>query len=364
MRTARDIKGSFGSYGHLPAEAVYEWATEQADLSTAFAAGKIKGTSSTKAGRRRKQKVMEQIHRRLKDNSCMSYEQIRKRMDEIATHLEDPGLLKNFEFFDIPSSDYMLQFYFAMWDRRIAELMGYLHSHGKNLLDVVHRIPEDDAWSIMARFEGMIINEQKKSKDIVDFILSHNITRATSFGGGNVPERYFGLPKDLSLTIFDDGPVSPIEELFPDPSQRLKVNYVHESLAKAPSYTSLLNSQELVWMHGVSMYLDEERKNQMTGAILAGLALLKPEGYMKYDYLLWTESMRRTIRTQNWPYDPKNPMVIFKSADEAIEQGKKTLQKVNAALEGKAFIEASDPKCTLIEPWGISSVRFEIRKFV
>lgn len=350
------------SYGQLPKEAVYQWATEQADLSERYFDGDLPGVSKTPEGKKRKEQVLKAIHQALVERSNFDNGTIKMRMEEVEKHLEDPGLLKNFEFFEIPSSDFMLQFYFAVWDRRIAELMGYLHNYGKDLKGVVREVPPDDVWYQMSYFEGMNINERKKSRAISDFIAEKDIKYATSFGGGNIPERLYHLPKTLTLTVFDDGPVSPVEELFPDADIRKNVHYYREPLSKAILHQDLFNTQDLVWMHGVSMYLNENERHEMTGAILAGLTLLRSGGYMKYDYLIWTESMRRVINTQNWPYDPRNPMVIFDTASDAIAQGRATLQAVSAKLIGIADVETLDPEVTLVEPWGITSVRFTIRK--
>ena len=231
-------------------------------------------------------------------------------------------------------------------------------------MGVIRPVPVDDIWYQMSYYEGMNINERKKAEGVVKFIKDNNIKHATSFGGGDVPERLYDLPSDLELTVFDDGQVSPLEELFPDKDQRDKVNFIRESLANATKHPELFNTQELVWMHGVSMYLDETKKHQMTGAILSGVALLAPEGYMKYDYLLWTESMRRVIRTQNWPYDKNNPMVIFKNVDAVLKQARRTIKAVNKALGGEAHVEVLDPEITFTEPWGVTSVRFTIQKHI
>ncbi|MBR2803119.1 hypothetical protein IKE19_00865 [Candidatus Saccharibacteria bacterium] len=352
------------SYGHLPLEFIKEWATAEADCSEAYSEGRIGGTSTTEDGKKRKAAMLKRIERALNTRSNFTKKQIAARMKEISNHLEDPGLLMNFEFFEIPTSDFMLQFYFAVWDRRIAEVMCYLHNYGKDLKGVVRKVPAGDVWYQMSYYEGMNINERKKAANVVKFINDKDIKRATSFGGGNIPERLYDLPHDLELTVFDDGPVSPLEELFPDENQRNKVNYIHESLANATKHPELFNTQELVWMHGVSMYLDEAKKHQMTGAILSGIALMAPEGYMKYDYLLWTESMRRVIKTQNWPYDPRNPMVIFDTVDDVLKEARKTINAVNGALGGKAYVEVLDPEITFTEPWGVTSVRFTIQKHV
>ena len=368
IKNAWDIPRGDENYGYakMPSGAIYAWASHQADLSEKFLTGEISKTSEDPNMHNRKTCMVDRVRQALVARSNFDADTIEERVAEVYRHLEDPGLLENFEFFDIPSSDFMLQFYFAVWDRRIAELMGYLHNYGKDLMGVSRFVPKDDVWYQMSYFEGMNINERKKSQNIVDFISHHDIKKATSFGGGNIPERLYSLMdnQEFVLTVFDDGPVTPLEDLFPDVGARERVHYYHESLARAPEHTDLLNTQDLVWMHGVSMYLNERERHEMTGAILAAMMLLKPGGYMKYDYLLWTESMRRVISTQNWPYDPSNPMVIFKDAAEAIDQGRKTLASVNAKLNGAAFVYALDPEITLVEPWGVTSVRFTVQKTV
>lgn len=358
FKNAWDI--SREQYHLLPREAVKAWASHQADLSEKYQRGLILGTSITALTRKRC--MLAHCQNALTTRSNLTQEEINRRLDQLNKYLEDPGLLENFEFFVIPSSDFMLQFYFAVWDRRIAEVMGYLHNYGKDLQGVVRKVPEDDVWYQMSYFEGMNNNERIKAKGIADFIGQHQLTHVTSFGGGNIPERLYGLPASLQLTVFDDGPVSPLEELFPDPIQRSHVNYIHERLDKAPTHQELIGTQDLVWMHGVSMYLNEEERHEMTGAILCGIALLKPGGFMKYDYLLWTESMRRVIKTQCWPYDPKNPMVIFRDIDQASDRGMRTLTDVNMRLFGHANVQIVNIEPTIIVPWGTTSVRFTVRK--
>ena len=346
-------------YGHLPADKLNEWATHQADLSELYQKGEINGTSTTKEGRDRKEKVLNLILETLAEKSNMNQDEIEARMHQIDEHLEDPGLLENFEYFDIPSSEFMLQFYFAVWDYRIADVMDYLHNHGKDLRGKIRNVPENDVWYHMSYFECMNINERKKCRNVVDFIKLHDVKFATSFGGGNVPERFYGLPKDLQLTVFDDGPVGALKELFPNKKQRQNVNYVHESLANAPTHPELLGTQDLVWMHGVSMYL---KPQEMVGAILCGAALLRPGGWMKYDFIIWTESIRRVIKTQNWPYDPGRTMMLFDDVASALKYAREILDAVNANLDGKYFMDALDPEITLIEPWGTQSLRFTVQK--
>lgn len=361
MQSARDIPRGANDreYGHLPADKLYEWAIEQSELSEAWKCGDIPPTSKTPGGSKRKAKMLARVRATLEERSNFTAEEIDSRMAEIDSHLEDPGLLKNFEYFDVPSSDFMLGFYFAVWDHRIAEVMDYLHNYGADLRGVIRDVPRDDIWYHMSYFECMNINERKKCRDVVDFIRSHDIWRATSFGGGNVPERFYSLPLDLKLTVFDDGPASPTGKLFPDPVQRQNVNYIRESLANAPAHKELIETQGLVWMHGVSMYLKPE---EMVGAIMCGASLLKPGGWMKYDFLLWTESMKRVLKTQNWPYDPGKTMMLFDDTAAALKYARQILDGVNMQLDGKCFMEALDPVITLVEPWGAQSLRYTIKK--
>ena len=363
MHSARDItRGDVNrGYGQLPADALYEWAIHQSELSEKWQDGEVPSTSKTAEGLERKQEMLQKVRAALEGRSSFTPDEIETRMAEIDAHLEDPGLLENFEYFDIPSSDFMLGFYFAVWDLRIADVMDYLHNYGEDLQGVIRDVPEDDIWYHMSYFECMNINERKKCQNVVDFIKSHGVERATSFGGGNVPERFYDLPTELQLTVFDDGPVSELMELFPDEEQRQSINYVHESLAKAPAHSELLGTQDLVWMHGVSMYL---KPPEMAGAVLCGAALLRPDGWMKYDFLIWTESMRRVIKTQNWPYDPGKTMMIFDDVAAALKYAREILDAVNAQLGGKCQMVALDPEITLVEPWGAQSLRYTIQKRV
>ena len=356
-------KGSIDrGYGHLPADKLAEWALDQANLSEQYARGEIPAVSATAEGRMRKKAIMSRLSHALMTRSDLTTIDQVARMREIDAHLEDPGLLANFEYFDVPSSDFMLQFYFAVWDRRIAEAMDYLHNYGKDLIGITRRAAQDDIWHQMSYYEGMNIDKRQQALSVVDFIKTHHITNATSFGGGHIPERLYGLTSDLNLTVFSHGPVRPLAELFPDAQQRRQVNYIREPLSSAPTHQELLSTQELVWMHGVSMYLDES-KFEMAGAILCAAALLKPGGFMRYDFLIQNASMRRVISTQCWPGGGDDrPLALFNSADDAIHQGQKTLTAVNHKLCGKAFMDIVHIDVNFVDPWGITCVYFTVQK--
>lgn len=362
-KTAWDVKrGNIDrGYGHLTDSELIDWAIHQSELTEAYHAGQIQSTSATAGGRIRKQKMLDRVNQALTTRSNFPQNEIVARLVEVDKHLKDPGLLENFEYFDVPSSDFMLGFYFAVWDRRIAELMDFLHNYGKDLRGNIRKVPQDDVWYHMSYFEGMNIDKRKQAKDVVDFIKFHHITQATSFGGGNIPERFYGLPQDLRLTVFDDGTVSPLSKLFPDKSQRRNVSYIHSPLSVAPKHQELLGTQQLVWMHGVSMYLDEEHY-EMAGAILCAAALLQPGGFMRYDYLIANDSMHRCLTTQCWPYVPGRSMTIFEDPAAAIEQGQRTLSVANAKLGGKAFMDIVDINVNQYDPWGPISVYFTVQK--
>lgn len=348
-------------YGHLPVQALDDWALHQSALSEKYAQNRSTGISATSEGRIRKKKMMDRINDALIQRSMLNLSALSCRLSEVEIRLEDPGLLENFEYFDVPSSDYMLQFYFAVWDRRIAEVMDYLHNYGKDLKGNPHWVPKSDIWYQMSYFEGMNNDKRKQARDVVEFMRTHHVTQATTFGGGNVPERLYGLPENLQLTVFDNGLVCPLDQLFMDPNDRSRVNYLHEPLSIAPGHPELLGTQDLVWMHGVSMYLKEE-KGEMAGAILCGASLLKPGGYMRYDYLVWNYSMRRVVLTQCWPNDPRHPMTIFDDASAAICQGQQTINVVNAQLGGSAYMDVVDIGVNYFDPWGVTSVCFIVQK--
>ncbi len=113
-------------------------------------------------------------------------------------------------------------------------------------------------------------------------------------------------------------------------------------------------------MHGVSMYLGKELTIK---ALLCAYALLKNGGYMKYDYLIMTESMRRVLATQGWPKG-RGEMDIFPNAQEAIERAREVTSVVNDTLKGNGFFDIDDIQTTLVEPWGATSVRVTMRKYV
>ena len=206
----------------LPESELYNWATRQANRSGAYKKGELPPTSEGEPAR--KQSMLQRIRQAYHERSNLSLAEIEATLRVFENRLEDPGLLDNFEYFDIPSSDFMLNFYLTLWDLNVAEVMDYCHNFGKDLKGVKREVPSEDVWFQMSRFEAMNVDARKKAESTVEFILNKNITCATSFGGGNIPERFYGLPSNMQLTIFDDGKVSPLEELFPEGTEMKKLN--------------------------------------------------------------------------------------------------------------------------------------------
>ena len=386
-------------YGHLPIEVLREWATCEADLSDAYNSDTIGGVSSTEDGVRRKEEMLKRIdavfNEKAGKETLAMYESYLREM--FITRLEDPGLMHNFEYFDVPSSEYMLGFYISIWTGKMADAMIYLHNYGWDLKGKFGPVPSSDVWFQMSSFEAMNISERIKAQSIVDWIGeriarayflhsngdgsgadSNQPLRVTAFGGGNMPEMYYkdkitssnfvGFPVGASnddssavlpvvITVFDDGLTRKVDELYPD-DQLENINYIHENLFRATQHLELQQTQDLVWMHGVSMYLGPK----VPMALLSGFSILKPAGEMIYDYLIMTESMRRVLSTQGWPKG-RGEMFIYDSPDAAIAQARKDIEVTNQQLSNTAFFDIVDIKTTTIEPWGPTNIRVTLKKY-
>lgn len=376
-------------YGHLASLNLREWASDDADLSELFEKGETCNVSATRKGLARKNNMLERIDvafsQRANAEICGLYRE--KYQEQFRKKLEDPGLLHNFEYFNIPSSDYMLMFYISMWNGKMADAMIYLHDYGWDLKGEFHKIPIHDVWCQMSYYEAMNINERIKAQSVVDKIDaiiakksfagefgSHVTANVMAFAGGNLPERFYGTsdgrnggkwigrpfdePEQVNIIVFDNGDVRPMEELYPE-DQRGAVDYIHESFENAPKHQELLGTQDLIWMHGLSMYLGP----RVPDALLAGALLLVDTGEMMYDYLIMTESLRRCLNTQGWPTN-KDEMFIQPDVQSAYEQAQKDVRALNFKVEsGKFRFEIEGAEITEIEPWGATSLRITLRKY-
>lgn len=374
------------SYGHLPLKDLKNWASDDADLSEQYKLGEIPSTSNNGFSRL-KNDMLERIELAFYQRAnidihgkyCSTYRHLFDKM------LDDPGLLHNFKYFDVPRSDYMLMFYVSMWTGKMADAMIYLHNYGWDLKGKFGPIPPEDVWFQMSYYEAMNINERIKAQSVVDEIDEiaakksllrrnyHTVIHATAFGGGNLPERFYGTsdgrgvywvglpfdqPEYLMLTVFDNGEVQSMEELYPA-EQRGAVDYVHESFAKVSDYPELFGTQDLVWMHGLSMYLGPK----VVDALQAGFMLLNDGGTMMYDYLIMTESLRRCLNTQGWPVDEKF-MFVQPDVQSAYNQARNDVAALNLRFErGKQLFEIEKAIITEVYPWGATSLRVFLRKY-
>lgn len=375
-------------YGHLSVGDLKEWASNSADLSERYKNGEIAGNSErSQTDFSRRRAMVERVELAFSRRACTEIygEYCATYRGLFEKNLNDPGLLQNFEYFNVPSSDFMLMFYVSMWTGKMADAMIYLHNHGWDLKGKFRKIPADDVWFQMSFYEAMNINERIKAQSVVDKIDAivakkafavgdwRVAVHATAFGGGNLPERFYNTsdgrstfwigkpmdePEGLFLTVFDSGEVRSLSELYPS-DQVAAVDYIHESFAEAPKHPELVGTQDLVWMHGLSMYLGPK----VPDALKAGFDLLVEGGEMMYDYLIMTESMRRCLSTQGWPVDRKR-MSIQPDVQSAYIQAKKDVYALNLMMHrGKAFFEIEKLEITEIYPWGAQSLRVTLKKY-
>ncbi|MBO7699340.1 hypothetical protein J6S39_01485 [Candidatus Saccharibacteria bacterium] len=383
-----DFHSSTRGYGHLAEGDLKDWASDDADLSIQFKDGTISRNSDNKDRSMRKCTMMKRIEVAFSQRaSAEVYGEYRDAYQQLFDEkLEDPGLLHNFEYFNIPSSDFMLMFYISMWTGKMADAMVYLHNYGWDLKKVFRKVPANDVWFQMSFYEAMNINERIKAQSVVDKIDSivakksfaddggyRIAVHATAFAGGNLPERLYGTsdgrgarwignqarePEDLHLTVFDNGDVRSMEELYPDGEGEF-VEYIHESFEDVVKHPELHGTQDLVWMHGLSMYLGPK----VPDALQAGFVLLNDSGEMMYDYLIMTESLRRCLATQGWPIDAKY-MHVQKSVNDAYLQAQRDVAAFNLRMrKAESLFEIEKLEITEVYPWGATSLRVTLRKY-
>lgn len=347
----------------LPKEALTEWAAKEVQLSMQYRKGEIPAMSATEAGAVAKQKIINDI-----DAAFDRYASTEVKKDYATKYkkmfldrLEDPGLVHNFLYFEIPSSEYMLQFYLSVWQGEMAKVMLFLHGYGWNLQNKYRRIPDSDVWSQMSFYEGMNNNERQKVMILLEFVSGllsrHGKPCITSFGGGNEPLRLY-TERIFNWTIFDDGSVLPESELFPLPAQRERVNYYHENLFNAASHNELLMTQHLVYMFGLSMYLGEEG---LPKALAIAEKLLKPGGRIMFDFLHQMLSIQRVVLTQGWPVTGEK-MYTMTSTDQAISEARKNVSVANSLISDGYQLMIETLQLNFVEPWGVTSSVFTLRK--
>jgi len=363
--TCMDISISKTEYGYLPEDRIYEWAAYQAALSVSYTKSG-EGSSrdpETAFAKRRMLESLEKAFKKRGDEKAW-----KSCRDLFSKHLEDPGTLENFRYFCVPDSDEMIMFYKSIWTGDMASAMEYLHRWGKDLKGNYRVSPENESWYRMTEFEGIAVNERLKAQAVCDLINLYGCNNICFFGGGNLPERLYGYClSGANITLFETGDTQPLEELAKDPQssdKKLldpeKVQVYNENLLQAGSHLELASSQDLVVMHGVSMYLGQD-KDGMIAALKNANEILRPNGLMSYDYLLLTDGMKRTATAQHWPGAEK--MKIFNSVEEAIREGKETIASVNGALsQDNTYFKVMSIVVNSVEPWGETSVRFLLRE--
>jgi|GEM_PF-2236851 len=316
------------------------------------------------------EKISQAFNERASSENQRQYYGTWKKMFE--DHLENPALLRNFIYFDIPNSDAMILFYIHVWQGNMAMTMEYLHNEApyfktKNLKGNDYIPGPDDSWFHMSHYESMNQNERAKAtrlaKDFNDFYKNHQEPpRIVSLGAGNLPERFYGLPKCI-YTALDTSPhVLPVEKLFPGEDavntfNREHCNYLKEDLSKIlQNHPELAGKQDFVVLLGGSMYLPDEA---IIGIMKMAKVLLRPGGKMVIDYLILTNSMRR-VGVQGWPVNPAN-MQISQSLNDACDRADKIIEAVNSDFQSPSDKELAETYAHVntFEPWGDQSVMFE-----
>ena len=368
--TCMDISDStiLANYGHLPKDKIYEWAAYQAALSVDYARTK-KGSSYTPTGAFAKRAMLKRLEEAfLSRGNAGDWS---KYSELFAKHLEDPGTLENFRYFCVPDSDEMIMFYKSIWTGDMASAMEYLHRWGKDLKGNYRKSPEDESWYRMTEFEGIAVNERLKAKAISNLFDTYELENVCFFGGGNLPERlYNNCLYGANITLFETGTIVAPEDLannLAGPDSIFEkylvpenVTIYRENLLQAATHEELVGVQDLVVMHGVSMYLGKNIDG-MVCALKNALMLLCRDGLMSYDYLLLTDGMKRTATAQHWP--GAENMKIFSSVEEAIAEGKETIRLANEANRcNDTYFDVENITINSVEPWGETSVRFLLRK--
>lgn len=357
-------------YGCLPRRMMEEWAGGQIKKSLSFKELGADKFLNFEDDQKRKAEMMRRLDdafskRANKENQEWYKKSFREMFDK---RLEDPGLLDNFEYFNVPSSDFTIMFYLNVWTGRIAYAMMYLHNYGWDLEDKFRRVPKVDAWYQMNSFEGVSVSERKKIFTLLEKIDYLQMDKGLklnvfSFGGGNEPLRLY-QPHPFNWVMFDDIMVRDAEWMrsqliYDDPNwEKYRFDYYRENLFQAKNHPDLfgVNWADFGYVFGASIYLGPDL---LTQALKVAFHLLANGGEIMFDISLWTDSMRRLVVTQGWPKNEEE-MWILDSVDEAIGAARAVIKEASQGLSGSFYIE--DIKPILVDPWGVTSVIFTLKK--
>lgn len=345
-------------------EFIYEWAGRQTELSVQYRKDGI-GMSKTPDGRQKKRAMMKALDAVFQNRASLDL-----RTDYISTyrklfldHLEDPGTFENFRFFFVPDSDEMIMFYLSIWTGRMGDAMLYLHRYGKNLAGLYRFAPHHESWFQMVEHEAIAQNEKIKAESVAAKIKFTGAKNICFFGGGALPERLYHrclAGKNVKVIETDTHPKGTAHSVMRYPSQDAapaSLRIISDSLLNTKCYPELRATQDLVVMHGVSMYLGKESKN-MAFALENASYALRPGGTMMFDYLLMTPGMLRTATAQHWPGAEK--MLIFDNAAQAIVETNAVVNLANKKLASRFFIDSLET--TTVERWGATSLRVHLVK--
>ncbi len=356
----------------LPDQFVFEWAEEQIKLTTAYLSGVIPSVSSTPELKKTKDSIMNVLEEKFSQNTCTLDKD--KAIRLFSNRLEDPGMLKNFIYFDAINSDDMLLFFYHIWSGEMARSLEAVYGQGYDLYGNYRNCPKNESWYKMICYESMTINEREKAKLEVETIIKNNSVAISYLGGGIPHLHHFDSRacRDRLFMIFDNGYFPTEEEL-----NRFNQNYdilkfqKHNLLQVADIEWQLNSTQDLVVMSGVSPYLYEAHKpldasdSKMLLALENGNRLLKTGGLMMVDFLLPTVCMKRLALTQCWPM--ASSMRIFANKEDAIAEAKRLLTRYNEIADesisfNKGHFVLEETNINVAKPWGATSVYFTLRK--
>ena len=358
------------NHNRLPSNLINEWAEDQIELSMQYNAGMIPGTSEMKESSAIKKDTLTRLSERFSRPGCIiDYDNGMALFD---LHLEDPGMLKNFIFFDAINSDDMLLFFYRIWNGDMARSLEAVYGEGYDLYGNYRECPKDESWYRMICYESMTINERQKALYEASAIVNNDSKLITYFGNGIPHLHHFDgrACRDRVISFYDNGFMPTKEETirFNRDYDLLKF-YQINCLQAANELWGFHETQNLIVMSGLSMYLydahphaETQVSEKMLLAFKNANILLRRDGFFMFDFLLPTVCMKRLAITQCWPQATK--MKIFNTCGDAINEAKLLVNAYNESISSaseKPFI-LKNIKVNTAEPWGPTSVYFTLRK--
>lgn len=361
--------------GRLPVELIPDWAENQMKKSVAYRKGEIPGSSATEGGRERKQAMIDAIERMFIHYGRV--DDFAKFQPILQENLEDPGALDNFYYFDVPNSQDMTLFYYHIWcSHDMARAMEPLHGYGYDMRGTYRKCPEDESWARMISYEGIAINERKKSSTEAFFIETECFTATEKiiFLGGGIPHLHLYSKKTSSkdLVMLDSSFLPSDAEFKNYTPYYHSLKYYKLDLFNAPKLLPKLAGKfDCVVMDGVSSYLYPERcigsdgvitylPDTMIKALSSGFYFLRDGGVMILDLLMKTKGMARVGTAQHWP--KAEMMRTFSSVSEADDEMEKLVSGFNNSIGEAGFKPDISGTLLAAEPWGTTGVVYTLHK--